>query len=288
MFLFFDKKRRGKNSSAHVYSIDLLKAVESTTGVFEKIDKNGNAIIVCQKEIFSSLLKKLIENGRVEYSEEISLFENFFATIDPKWEGISAYREMIDANFKNRFQSEWPGWYLEFNFENFLRSHKKYKKICRYVQKKKVGDLDFDLEFIKNKFIGDLKTHSNSSEAILGNDKRSVTKAMKTYKKIWYVTFVFSYRMDKNFDCEVSKFWNSEQNRILGYKKKEEGSYCGKMKHDGELVSIYILEINEFNMKYLSDFNQGKQQNGGASREPKIKINKKLIDNFVIFRKLKV
>jgi len=287
LFVLFDKKRRGKNSSAHVYSIDLLKATESKIGIFKKVDKNGNTVIVCRKSFLPHLLEKMIVNERVEYSEEISLFEDFFTSMSPNWNGISAYREMIAADFRNKFQSEWPGWYLEFNFESFLKSRAEYEEICRYVQKKKNDDLDFDLDFLKSNFVGDLKTHADSSTAILGNDKKSVNQAIKKYKKIWYITFVFSYRMDKDFDCEVSRFWNSEQNKTSQNMKKEETSYCQKMKHDGVLHSVYILEINSFNAKYLSDFNQGKQQRGGAPREVKIKIDKKLIDNFVIFRKSK-
>jgi len=253
LFIFFDKKKRGKNSSAHVHSVDLLKVTES--GIFRKVDKKDNTVVVCQKNFFLPILEKMIANEEIESSEEPSLFEEFFISLNPCGEWLSAYREMIAADFRNKFQGEWPWWYPEFTFEDFLKRHTEYAHVCQYVQKKKIGDLDFDLMFIKNNFVGDLKTRADSSIAILGNNKKSVMEAISVYKKIWYVTFVFLYRMDKDFGCEVSRFWNSEQNRIFGSERKEKTSYCGKMKHDGVLLSVYILEINKFNMKYLSDFN---------------------------------
>jgi hypothetical protein len=59
-------------------------------------------------------------------------------------------------------------------------------------------------------------------------------------------------------------------------------SYSKKMKNRIELTDFMILEINEYNNKYLSVFNQGINSNK-LPREPKIKIDKKMINNFLIY-----
>jgi hypothetical protein len=58
-------------------------------------------------------------------------------------------------------------------------------------------------------------------------------------------------------------------------------SYSEKMKYSIKIKSFYILEINKFNCCYLEIFNQGKNSDG-KSRKPKISINYKNIDNFLI------
>lgn len=281
IFAFFDKKRRGKSSSAHIYSIDIQKASEY--GTFQKTDKYGNHIVACRADKLLSVFGGIVSGRKVDDAPEIALFDDFFGSLPQTWQGISAYKEMIKSGFPNRFQSEWPGFYLEFNFDRFISEKPGYGMLCRYVRNKKKEELDFDLDFVRGKFVGDLKTHAKSSSAILGNDKESVSKALKAYGRIWYVVFAFEYRMDKDFDCEVSQYWNSVLNTEKG-KEKKPTSYCKKMKHDGSLLSMNILELNRYNSQHISDFHQGKQPNG-AARAVKIMIQKGMIDNFVIFRK---
>ncbi|OGD68910.1 hypothetical protein A3I18_00165 [Candidatus Campbellbacteria bacterium RIFCSPLOWO2_02_FULL_35_11] len=281
VFVLFDKKTRGKNSSAHIHTIDIVKAVES--GIFQKVDKMGNNLVVFRedkiKEVFDSIIKK----EKIKNVEEIELFNVFSDNIDKKWNGIKSYSEMIDRKFSQALQPEWPGFYLEFKFEDFLNKKLKYKKICKYKRNKNVGSLDFDLEFVKNNFLGDLKTHDVNSRAVLGNDKISVHKVINDYERLWYVVFELTSEKDKNFDCKVSRFWNQKL-RELRNKNKEDISYCNKMKYNIVLNNLYILEINKFNEKYLSDMKQGRNSDGNL-RNLKIMINKKDIDNFVIYRK---
>lgn len=59
-------------------------------------------------------------------------------------------------------------------------------------------------------------------------------------------------------------------------------SYSDRMKNNIEFTDFKILEINKYNQQYLSDFNQGKNSNG-LPREQKIKIDKKNINNFLIY-----
>jgi len=276
VFALFDKKQRGKNSSAHISTIDILKAVE--LGIFQKIDKQNNNLIVFREDKFCDVIDLKIHNKKIINSEEIHVFDEFSGVLEKRWDGIKSYKKMIASNFSQALQSEWPGFYFEYMFERFINSNPQYKNICVYVRNKKVGSLDFDVEFVRGGFYGDLKTHSVSSGSILGNDKASVEKVINYYNKLWYVVLELVPRKDYDFNCIVSKFWNTQ------LKKDDLLSYCGRMKHDVSLTQFYILEINKFNKKYISDFRQPRNSNGDL-REIKIKIDKKNIDNFVIFRK---
>jgi len=281
IFALFDKKQRGKNSSAHISTIDILKAVE--LGIFYKTDKSNNKLIVFRSDKLNDIFKSLYGNKQIKNSDEIEVFNRFTEVLDKKWDGIGSYKEMISSNFSQAFQPEWPGFYFEYKFESFMKLNTQYSNICKYIRNKKIDDLDFDVEFIKNNFFGDLKTHSVKSDSILGNDKKSFEKVIEVHGKLWYLVLELKTRKDSDFNCVVSKFWNNELNTKKG-KKKDSGSYCGRMKYDVSLLQFYILEINQFNKKYILDFNQPKNSNG-QPRELKIQIKKKDIDNFVIFRK---
>ncbi len=82
----------------------------------------------------------------------------------------------------------------------------------------------------------------------------------------------------------TSTFWNKEINNNKGKNKKLD-SYLSKMKHSVKLSYFVVLEINQFNQKYLTYFKQGKNSNG-TPRNVKISIKRKDIenDNFAIYR----
>ena len=273
IFVNFDKtnykNRMVNNSSAHIYSIDLLKAKEF--GYFEKNDKRNNKIIAIREDKFIEFL-----SNKITQNSEIEMFKDFKYTLKKEWFGIDCYQEMIKENYKNKFQPEWVGFYFEFQFEKFLNQNSSYKSMCDFLHNKKKNDIDLDLFFKRNNFYGDLKTHSLDSNAILGNDKKNIEIAIKKYGKLWYIVLNHFTIKDKDKEFEVTKFWNLEQ------KKENLMSYSKRMKNSVILSNLEILEINEFNFKYLTDFNQGKNSNGN-DRDVKIKINNKVKDNFLIF-----
>ena len=273
IFVNFDKtnykNRVVNNSSAHIYSIDLLKANEF--GYFEKNDKNGNKISAIRKDKFIDFLSKnIIENP------EIEMFKKFKNILKNSWYGIDCYKEMVKVNYRNKFQPEWAGFYFEFQFENFLEKNTQYQSICEFLHNKRKKEIDLDLFFKQKKFYGDLKTHSVTSNAILGNDKENIQEVINQYGKLWYVVLNHLTIKDSEKKFEVARFWNKLQG------KKNLMSYSTRMKHSVILENLEILEINRFNYKYLSDFNQGKNSNGN-DRNTKIKINYKYKDNFIIF-----
>lgn len=279
IFVFFNtekyKNNRLNNSSAHVHTIDLQKGIEY--GIFEKIDSRGNKIVVIRENKIVEYLNNLFSKNINELPKEIKLFDNFSSSLSKNWLGTKCYEEMFKSNYRNKAQSEWPGFYLEFKFENYLDQNNKVKDICTFVSNKKGGQLDFDLNFA-NKYLGDLKAHSIDSNYIPGNDKNNFLKALEIYKKFWYVVFYHKTSKDKDFNNTVVKFWNKLQN------KEDLLSYSNRMKYSIELTNIKILEINKYNLKHISDMTQGRNSNDG-NRAMKIQINKNVVDNFLIFNK---
>jgi len=276
LYTIFDKKnfvtRFTNNSSAHVSTFDLLNAQRK--GLFTKQDIRGNIITCVRKDLIKYVLSKIVSNENI-LSKEILLFEDFKLTLKSFYHGIECYSELISKNYRNKFQPEWFGFFLEYKFENFLEENPNYKSICRYQSKKSKNDIDLDLNF-NNEFLGDLKTHSNESSAILGNDTGNINKALKNYGKLWYIVFNHNTFLDSKYNYEVTNFWNKSQ------KKNNLMSYSKKMKNKIELTNFMILEINNYNYKYLSVFNQGINSNK-LPRKPKIKIDKKTINNFLIY-----
>lgn len=276
IYTIFDKKnyidRVSNNSSAHVYTLDLLKAQEQN--VFSKKDNFGNIITSVKREFIVNTIRKLIKKEEV-LTKEVVLFNDFKNTLKAKYYGKDCYSEMIKDNYKNKFQPEWVGFYLEYKFQNFLNKNPNLKLICNYQSNKKKGEIDLDLNF-NNNYYGDLKAHSNESSAILGNDKNNVQTAIHLHNKIWYIVFNHNTEKDSENNFEVTKFWNEQQ------KKSDLMSYSIKMKNNILFTDFKILEINKYNQQYLSDFNQGKNTNG-LPRETKIKIDKKNINNFLIY-----
>ncbi|MDD2636921.1 MAG: hypothetical protein PHW82_15620 [Bacteroidales bacterium] len=276
LYTLFDKTnfvtRTPNNSSAHVSTFDLLNAEQK--GIFTKKDIRGNIITCVRRDLIINVLSKIINSENI-LSQETLLFEDFKLKLKPNYHGIECYSELISKNYRNKFQPEWFAFYLEYKFEIFLEENPTYKSICCFQSKKSKDDIDLDLNF-NNEFLGDLKTHSNTSGAILGNDIRNIEKALKKGGKLWYIVFNHNTFKDSDFNYEVTNFWNS----VL--EKKDKMSYSKRMKNKIELTDYMILEINYYNKKYLADFNQGVNSNK-LPREPKIKINKKMINNFLIF-----
>ena len=182
----------------------------------------------------------------------------------------------------HKYQVEWPGFYLEFKFSEFLENNKEMKEIIEMksnkAKKKNLGEnLDFDLWSNKFKFYSDLKASNISKNELPLNDKINVLDAVDTYSKIWYIIYEHSTELDENFDFVTRKHWKEIQG------KKSNSTY--KMKNSVKFQKMIIIEINSSNKHLLADFPQGHNSNG-KERKVKFKLNKKLLqnDNFVIYR----
>ncbi|MGZ9756526.1 hypothetical protein [Mycoplasma sp. 4423] len=295
MFVSFDTQtyinKKMNNSSAHVYINDLSQGL--MFGIFEKYDKNNNKITVIRSDKINDYLNKRINNNP-SLINQINLFN-----LSLKWniqiKGIDAYKQMFCANFKNTFQAEWSGWYLEYLFEKFIKDNKIYNIVytnSENINKKEF--LDFDLYFKNDDFYGDLKSSDENNIQIIGNDIEHINDALIKHNKLWYLIYEHSSLKDKdsNTNYQTTRFWNNlKQHRnikqIDDFISEQQDisslSYINRMKHSIKFKKMYILEVNKINIKYVFNlFKQGKQPDGSL-RKPKYSINKNAIDNFIIY-----
>lgn len=207
----------------------------------------------------------------------VECIRQFFAQVPVVWHGIDCYREMIAADYRNKFQPEWPGFYLEYLFEKFLKEQ-RLENLIRYAQDKRKGGIDLDLYFPVISCYGDLKAHSAHSRGIQGNDwgtVMSIIDAPGQNNHIFYVVCEHDTVKDSEMGYKVTEFWNRAQH------KANLMSYSRRMKNRVVLRRAYILDIHAGNRQYLSMFKQGINSNGQL-REPKIMIEREHMDKFVM------
>ena len=123
----------------------------------------------------------------------------------------------------------------------------------------------------------DVKIHSTSSGAVIGNDCLTVDKILDEdpNASIYLLVTEVEARKDRNFGYETTVFWNEKLNKENKY------SYGKRMKHDAVVNRVVLLDINNGNKDRLSLFRQGRNSNG-KPRNPKYKINKKDISAFLV------
>lgn len=263
------------NSSAHVHTLDLQYG--TTQGIFSKTDMKGNRVSVCTPDKVKQMLaERLFETPQTQLGF-VTVFDDFFSTLQPQWFGIDCYKEMWKAQFTNANQAEWPGFYLEYKFGDFSQKNDISNIVCMDADKV-AGGIDLDLYFPREECYGDLKAHSSGSSGIPGNDFMTVERVLDT-GKLYYVVCFHDTQKDKEFDFEVTRYWNHKLN------KTNPLSYGTRMKHSIQLKRYAILEINQYNKVHLSAFNQGRNSGKGDVRAPKIMINKREIDTFLIHTK---
>ena len=265
------KSRKAHNSSAHVYTIDLMNG--ERIGLFEKRDIRGNIITVFSKNNSLNYLDYKLFNEEKTKIEIFDTLDDFFANITKQWFGLEAYADMIEHNYRNKFQPEWPGFYLEYKLEDYLEKN-NLNNVITFYQNRKKGEVDLDLEFPQLGIYGDLKAHSISSGGIQGNDYKTIMDLLEN-QSIYYIVANHETEKDSDHDYKVTKYWNKVQN------KKDLMSYSGKMKYEVKLKSYYILELNKYNKQYIDEFHQGKNSDG-SPRNKKIIIKRKNINNFLV------
>jgi len=285
------------NSSAHVYSTDLQEGYKK--GFFRRIDRNKNEIIVLSRSRFIEYVSRLLNGSEsiseIEYQNKLLLyFDSFFKSIPLKIDGLKAYQSMILADYSDKIQIEWCGFYFEFLFDNYyilnntnliLRkvkmdyTDKNGKKII-YDKKKVFPDLDLKFPLI-DYFYGDLKS-DNALSGIQGNDYESVHNIISNGGTIWYILMDFTPHYDVLYNYEVLnyliKFQKPGKDGIENKFEREKK----KIKHDIEVNGFSILNINESTWKYIRIYNQGVNSDG-KPRAPKISIPRKFVDILKIY-----
>lgn len=305
--------KKSNNSSAHVYTEDLSFAAED--GIFQKTDYRGNHITVFRKDYVAAYLTEKF-NLWAESSEAssdvdsktdildllnfftppsvsasgaapvlpgpmpeeiVDIFRSFFQGLPSRWDGIDCYREMIADNYRNKFQPEWAGFYLEYLFEKYLKEN-SLEHLIRYEQNKKKNGIDLDLFFPTLMAYGDLKAHSDHSKGIQGNDWDTIFGILgqTDYERhIYYIICEHATYKDSEYGYETTQFWNRAQGKpnLMSYQKR--------MKHHVVITRMHILDINNSNKQFLGKFRQGINSNGKL-REPKIMIDHDMISKFSI------
>ena len=202
---------------------------------------------------------------------------SFFDSEEKDWKGIECYQKMIAANYRNKYQPEWVGFFLEYEFEKYLKDN-KLNYLITYAQDKTDGGIDLDLYFPTIESYGDLKAHSVESRGIQGNDWDTIfgiINGQDEKSHVYYIVCEHSTEKDSLHDYEVTKFWNTAQG------KANLMSYSTRMKNRVRLKRVYILDINYSNREYLTKFKQGLNSNG-KPREPKIMIEQDNLQHFIV------
>lgn len=276
--------KKGHNSSAHVYTNDLLQAM--TYGVFTKVDHSGNTMSVVRGDRFSDYLM----GNDIETKSLFDCFRELNSRFTfGEWLGaLEAIKEMHLNDWRQWRQAEWAGWFLEYKF-NQLTNDMNLTNRMRYVGSslKRAGDLDFDVRFDEENFYGDLKASDIKQSATPGNDQENLINCIYQFGKFWYV--IFEHETVKDSEAagyEATKARNRYIKSVDPEYDKGELSYKNRMKSKVKFVKMSIIELNRVNCREaLIDFKQGHQPDGSA-RKPKFNINKKVLanDNFVVFR----
>lgn len=290
LFVDFDydsyKYSSFNSSSFHVHLNDLYMGLKNN--VFSKLDKNLNKITIINTMHFKSYLDSEVKKNKYDLVHIFEDFNNEFTFNE--WIYIyDALPRMYSTGGQFR-QTEWPGFYLENEFNLFIKD-KKLQDIVEYVGRKNKSkeSLDFDLYFVKNHFYGDLKSSDIEKKEVIGNDYNSFINCINEHKKLWYIIYEHETKLDKKENKDSFKGTLFRSNFISEKDKTPNTkplSYKNRLKYAVNFSKMKIIELNNVNKNdYIEIFNQGKQPSGDK-RNPKILLNKKILndDNFVIYR----
>ncbi|MFJ6113686.1 hypothetical protein ACIQC8_06200 [Agrococcus sediminis] len=287
VFVDFDPKTyvngKANNSAAHVATNDLYQA--QTLGIFSRDDRNGNHLTSVNFAEFADYLA----GTKRDHHPRLDVFSKFndeFLT-GHRVEALAAIQQMHEDSWPDRFQGEWPGFFLEYRFDEFVRRH-HFQQLVAFQKVKSAGAPDFDLVFRhldKPDYYGDLKASSIHSRDSPGNDAVAIRRAVERFGRFWYVIYEHETWHGKSEGDAPTIAWN-EWRRSVGYESRKPYnalSYASRFKAAVSFRRMSVLEVNEANFHIvLADFNQG-QQPGGGQRAPKVMISKRYIDNFLIF-----
>lgn len=278
------KGNKFNNSSAHVLVNDIYQA--TTNGYYKKIDKNNNIIDCFRIEYLDAIV-----SGEKFINSELNVIEEFNKQFDFNQDlhVMKCVPEMYNVAWPDRNQGEWPGFYLEYRFDKFLKEHNS-EEFIKFQKIKDNTNYDFDLFFPTANFYGDLKSSNISKKDSPGNDKRSLDEYLQNDGKFWYLIYEHDTMLAKENGNKATIEWN-EFRFANGYKKMQKDgkinwnlSYKNKLKETVTYRRMFVLEVNNANKHLVfKDFNQGVQPDG-SKRKGKYMIKKKDIDNFIIYR----
>lgn len=287
IFVDFDPStyvtRKANNSAAHVSTNDLHQA--QVDGVFSRVDGNDNLRTSVRFDLFADYLLGDVQEVH-PYVEALDDFTVEFLDHE-RLPALVAVQEMYASGWPDTMQGEWAGFYLEYRLDEFLR-RSGADDLIGFQKEKRRGQFDYDLIFKDRDgvaFYGDLKASSAASHESPGNDAEDIRRCLAEFGRFWYVIYEHeTWRSRDEGDVPVME-WN-DWRRSVGHESRngyDPLSYAGRFKSAVRFTRALVLEVNEANYPLvLSEFAQGRQPSG-APRALKVMIDKRNIDNFLIY-----
>ena len=278
-------KNKMHNSSAFVYTNDIYQAMKE--GIFSRLDVKGNTRFAIKYTKFKEYILGYSSNTKDD--RLLGAFENFNNSfIFNKELGIvDALKTMYETNDIGSIrETEWAGFYLENRMKTFIKDN-DLENIIKFVGKsrKKREQLDFDLWFDECQFYGDLKASDKKKNETPGNDSDNFFECINKYDRFWYVVYEHDTEKEVNREaCSLrEKYLKSVGLWKEPVKHKKPYAYHRPLKLSVNFKSMMILELNRINCHdLLSIYNQGTEPNG-EKRNTKVKINKKNVENFIVY-----
>lgn len=277
------------NSSAHVSTNDLFQA--QTLGEFSRVDQNDNRLTSIRADHFKSYMRV----GYEEQNPHVDALDRFSTDFldGRKIDALSAVQEMYAAGWKDKFQNEWQGFYLEYRLDSFIRQHDLEHVIAVQKMKRK-AEYDYDLRLLRSgvtEHFGDLKASAIGTSESPGNDEAHFYDCLDQYGRFWYVIYEHQTWKGRDNGNLSTIAWNAWRQSV-GHKQRKPGydelSYWKKFKEAVLFNRVRVLEVNHANAGIVlsGGFQKGfKQADGVTDRNGKVNIMKKEIDNFLIYSK---
>lgn len=219
----------------------------------------------------------------------VELVKNTPELKEKKWDAKKCIQKMKNSNFNNWNQDEWVGFYFEF-----IARQNHHKGMTPFSYRPQGSNMKFD--WIILDYPADLKAESielnnklSTMTNVLLNDQKSIKKSIKEHKKLYYIILFGTRKLE-----ELRELKNWKESKLV----KKQSEYCknGENRKHRKLKLWYapkkmiLCEINELNMKYLSDFKQGHQPNfwmtdktkEQTKRNTKYQFYKKLLHHFIL------
>lgn len=268
------------NSSAHVYTYDLQRAVVS--GYTQKTDERNNVITIFRPDNIELFWKQKTNKNCIESEDAklVKFFEDFASSIKKTtWNGIDILDELYKRDWHGGGgKHEWPGAYFELCMHDFLEQNKQYGSFVKYGANKKNGEIDLDLTFLELNCFGDLKAHTITEKAIPGNKTENVLAALER-GPVYIICCEHETIKDHDVgEYSTTKYWNQLEG------KANLMSYHTRMKREVVLKDIIILKIDEYNKRHLDSFQKNFVNSNGKKRGEKVMIKRKDLDYFIYKR----
>ena len=229
-----------------------------------------------------------IKNKKISSEIELIL-ENLLKEIPSEVDGKSAILEMKNNGSSNWRQMEWIGFWFEF----FVQ--KRLSPKIGGIEGPVYGKTKFDF---KRKWVWDLKSHPNTSDTLILNDKKALTQCIRDSLGIGFIVITGEVTLDdsnnsfKNWHDELKggkSNYEIERIRRKAPSRKRKVKFFPK-----ELISFWLgsnVDVeNGLKEGWLSHFQENMRNSNGNPRLIKlsVKLSKIPIRNILLKKTISV